>query len=324
MTRERAPGIGVPGAPSLTPPRGPLARALSWLLVAATLGFVGWAFVQGWPRVAEHDWRLRPLLLLASTLLVTAVIVSAALVWGRVLRGFGADPVPSPALVRIWFHSNLARYVPGKIWQFVAAADLARARGLSPALMLISLIAFMGFVLLGAAVVAAAALPLPGVPAALTGALAAALAVALSHPAVVSTGVRLIPRRPADLRWRASWSTGVAILALCVIYWIVFGAAFVLFLEGVVGAPESAWVALVGANAAAYLVGYVVIVAPAGLGFREATLTALLGGILGSGLGDERALALGAVVALASRLWIVVAELLGATGSLAIDRPRSS
>lgn len=301
--------------------RGPVARLLSWLLVAATLGFVGWAFVSGWPRLAAHDWDVRLLPLAGSTLLLVLVIAGAALIWGRVLRCIEPAPVGVPSILRIWAHSNLVRYVPGKVWQFVAAADLARARGLPPATLLVSLVVYMGFGLLAAAVVAAGAGGVPGVPAGLLPAGAAALAaLALVHPAVIGSALRLVPRRAAEARWRAGWGAGAGILALCVLFWLANGAAFAWFVDAIVGVPAGAAWPLIGANAAAYLVGYAVVIAPAGLGFREATLTALLAGILGTGVGDERALALGAAVALASRLWIVVADLLGAAAALAIDR----
>ena len=320
-----APRAGAGDASPSLPRRakGPLARAASWTLVAATLGFVAWAFWAGWPRLAGHDWDVRPAGLVASTLLLSVVLASATLVWSRVLLSMGAPGVPARTLLRIWFHSNLARYVPGKIWQFVAAADLARSRGLAPATMLVSLVVAMGFFLLGAAVVALAALGLPGLPRSpVTAAVAALAALALVHPRAVAAALRLVPRRAADVEWRGTWLGGAAILGLGVAYWIANGAAFALFLDSVVGTPVGAFRALVGANAAAYLVGYLVVVAPAGLGFREATLTALLGGILGSGLGDDRALALGAVAALASRLWMVIAELIGAAGALTLDAPR--
>lgn len=314
------PGPAAGGAALPRPTKGALTRAASWALVAATLGFVAWAFWTGWPRLAAYDWRVRPAPLAASTLLLTLVLAGAALVWGRVLRLVGGPPAAPRALLRIWFHSNLARYVPGKVWQFVAAADLARGRGLDTATMLVSLVVVMGFFLLGAGVVALAFGAIPGIPAspARIGA-AAALALALVHPRVIAAALRLVPRRAADVAWRGGWTSGAGLLALSVGYWVANGAAFALFLDAIVGTPAGSFVALVGANAAAYLVGYVVIVAPAGLGFREATLTALLGGILGSGLGDQRALALGAVAALASRLWMVVAELLGAAAALALD-----
>ncbi len=301
------------------PRRGPLARAASWALVAATLGFVAWAFVSGWPRLATYDWSVRPAPLVASTVLLVLVIALAGLIWGRVLRSIEPTPVSPAIVLRIWFHSNLARYVPGKIWQFVAAADLARARGLSPSALLVSLVVYMILGLLGAAVVALGAGGVPTLGARPMVAAAAGVgAAALVHPRVLDAALRRIPRRAADLRWHASWAEGLFLLALCVGFWVANGGAFVLFVSGLVGVPTGAAWSLVGANAAAYLVGYLAVIAPAGLGFREATLTALLAGILGAGVGDERALALGAAVALASRLWVVLADVLGGAAALGL------
>ena len=305
--------------------RGPLARLLSWTLVLAALGFVGWALVTGLPRLGEYAWRLRPLPILAATALLVAVIAWAGLLWGRVLRWIAPEPVRAATVLRIWFHSNLVRYVPGKIWQFVAAADLARARGLPAAAMLVSLVVYMGFGLLAAGVTAVAAGGVPGLP---VGPIPATVAVVIGailvHPRVIDTALRLVPRRAADVTWRAGWGEGIVILLLCVAFWVANGAAFALFVDGVAGAPAGSLRPLIGANAAAYLVGYAVVLAPAGLGFREATLTALLAGVFGGGVGDEPALALAAAVALASRLWVVVADLLGAGAALWLARtPRT-
>ncbi|HSM36635.1 MAG TPA: hypothetical protein VK837_09590 [Longimicrobiales bacterium] len=303
------------------PGRGPLRRILAWLLVAATLGFVGWAIASGWPRLAERDWDIRPLRLAASTALLVVVIAGAGLLWGRVLRSIEPTRVGPASILRIWAHSNLVRYVPGKVWQFVAAAELARSRGLPPAAMLVSLLVYMGFALLAAGVVAVAAGAVPSVPGGVLPAIVAgSAALALVHPAVIDAALRLIPRRAAQVRWSGGWAEGALLLLLCLAYWLANGAAFALFVDGVTAVPAGAWWTLVGANAAAYLVGYLAIVAPAGLGFREATLTALLAGVVGNGVGDPGSLALAGAVALASRLWIVLADLFSAAAVLALDR----
>jgi hypothetical protein len=137
---------------------------------------------------------------------------------------------------------------------------------------------------------------------------------------VISAGLRLVPRRAADVRWRAGWAEGALLLSLCALFWVANGATFALFVDGIVGLPQGALWPVVGANAAAYLVGYLAVIAPAGLGFREASLAALLAGILGSGVGDAPSLALGAAVAIASRLWVVVADLVAGAAVLVIDR----
>jgi hypothetical protein len=290
-------------------------------LVGASLAFVGWALVSGWPRLAAYDWDVRPLRLTAATVLLVGVIACAGLLWGRVLRAVEPSPPGAAAVLRIWAHSNLARYIPGKIWQFVAAADLARARGLSPTTMLASLLLYVAIALLAAGVVAVAAGAVPGVPGGrVSGGLAGLVALALVHPSVISAGLRLVPRRAADVRGRAGWAEGALLRSLGALVGVAHGATFARLVDGLGGVPRGARWPVGGANAAAYLVGYLAVIAPAGLGFREASLAALLAGILGSGVGDAPSLALGAAVAIASRLWVVVADLVAGAAVLAIDR----
>ena len=53
-------------------------------------------------------------------------------------------------LQRIWFLSNLARYLPGKVFQFIAVAQLSRGAGLSGAVLLTAMLVHTGITLLSA------------------------------------------------------------------------------------------------------------------------------------------------------------------------------
>ena len=85
--------------------------------------------------------------------------------------------------------------------------------------------------------------------------------------------------------------------------WIAYGFAFVLFVRGL--GFSVGWLELMSSFAAAYLLGYIAIFAPAGLGVREGFLVAFL----------EPELAGAAVgVAVLTRVWMTVVELLPAGG----------
>ncbi len=53
-----------------------------------------------------------------------------ALIWRWILAGFGHCP-PLNAALRIWSHSELARYIPGSIWQVLGRAYMLRPYGVS-------------------------------------------------------------------------------------------------------------------------------------------------------------------------------------------------
>lgn len=285
-------------------------RALAVLLVGGAVVFLGLAIARNWHQLEAYDWSVRWLPLVASVVALAAVFGWGVVVWKLVLDRFDHPPVTLRPLLRIWFYSNAARYVPGKIWQLVGAGEMARRAGLSGPVVVTSMMATAAFSLLSAAVVAAVTLvPRAG---ALEGAvpvaavvLIAAASFVLVHPRVMNRGLALVPRFLSRdvLRWRGSWADGLLMLGLSTFSWILYGAAFTLFVHSLVAVEPSAVVPLTGVNALSFLVGYVVFLAPAGVGARESAMAVLLGG-----LGPT---AVVAVVAVLSRLWTIAAELLG-------------
>jgi uncharacterized membrane protein YbhN (UPF0104 family) len=294
-----------------------IGRLLAVALVLAAIVFLGRTIGRNADALRDFDWSVDPALLAASLVAHVLVLGWGVVVWHRVLLNTTTAPARLGALMRIWFLSSVARYIPGKIWQFVAAAQLATRAGLSSAAILTSLAVQVGFTLLAAVLVSAATLPLPdswplGRPLTLAAALAAALL--LSHPRVLRTALGLIPRalHRDVVAWGGSWLDGVALLALSVVSWLLYGVAFWLFVSALVDLPPSTLLPLAGVNALSFLAGYIVFVVPAGLGVREAAMTALLAGMIPAYVG--------VVIAALSRLWTIAAELIGAGLCLWLDR----
>ena len=296
-----------------------IGRLLAAALVGAALLFLGLTIARNAEELRAFDWSVRPGLLLLSLLAHVLVLMWGVVVWHRVVLHTTQTHVALSPLLRIWFLSAVARYIPGKIWQFVAAAQLATRAGLSGAVVLTSMAIQVGFTLLAAGLVAAATRRLPaGWPVARPILLVVGLAAAvlLAHPAVLKGVLRLIPRalHRDVVAWRGGWPDGIVLLALSVISWLLYGAAFHLFVSALVELPGSAFLPLAGVNALSFLAGYIVLVAPAGLGAREFAMTALLAPIVPTYVA--------AVVAILSRLWTIAAELLGAGLALALGRER--
>jgi uncharacterized membrane protein YbhN (UPF0104 family) len=89
------------------------------------------------------------------------------------------------------------------------------------------------------------------------------------------------------------------------------GLGACLLVRATVGLPLHQFPRMIGAQAAAFLVGYVSLV-PAGLGVREAALALLLAPVLPPGSS--------AAVAIVLRLWNTVTELLLLGGALRLTR----
>ena len=106
----------------------------AFLLVALT--FILLAIQGQWRAFAElgtstsGSWKARPGLLLAALVLGTANLLGMAALWTWLARRLGED-VGYPEGVVAWLGSNLARYIPGKIWQLAGLAAFMRSRGRS-------------------------------------------------------------------------------------------------------------------------------------------------------------------------------------------------
>jgi glycosyltransferase 2 family protein len=302
--------------------RLPRWRAVAGLLLVAAAGiFLAATVARQWRQIEAFDWDLRWAALAASTVVLTAVLAWGVVVWKLVLDRFEHPPVPLSALLEIWFLSNLARYVPGKIWQFVGAAELARIAGLSRVVVLTSMVVHVGFSLLAAAVLSVLVLGPMGAPEGVSTLALGAVAgssLLLVHPAVLNAALGLVARvfRRPVVRWAGRWRDGLLLLVLSVLSWILYGGAFALFVHSVIRIGPSAVLPLAGVNALSFLVGYLVFLAPAGLGAREGVMAVLLRPFAPA--------AVAAVVAVLSRLWTVAAELLGAAIVLGLRRRRDA
>lgn len=280
-------------------------RLLTALLVAAAFFFLGREIVRNLDQLRSFRWEVRPGLLLLSMALLSLVFLWGVVVWRALLVRFGVE-VPFRALARTWFLSNLSRYIPGVVWQFVSLAQLGSSVGLSPSATVASLLVQMGFLLLSAGVLGVWLLPtaLAGELGALLPVLrwSAPLTLLVVHPAVMRAGLRgaeRVTRRPMP-EWRGRWLDGVWILLLSAAAWVLYGVAFYLFLDAFVPLPLSALPAVTAMNALAFIVGYLAFFAPGGLGFKEGALALLLAGIVPG--------AVAASLAVVARLWTIAAE----------------
>ena len=280
-------------------------RALGALFILAAAAFLARTVATNWRQLEQVEWHVDPLRLALSVAALVAVLAWGVWVWSRVQRHFEHPPVPVATLMRIWFLSNLARYVPGM--QIVAVAQLSRAAGLSSPVLLTSIAVHTGLSLLSAVVVSAWTLPehlYPALDPRWTGVVATVGAVALVHPATLNYPLALLRRVSGKdvVRWGGRWIDGIALLALAVVSWGLYGAAYYLFLNSLVRIPVATVIPLSGVNALSFALG-LVSPSPGGGGVREVAMQKLLGPFFPA--------AVAAVLSVGARLWSIAGEVIG-------------
>jgi hypothetical protein len=236
---------------------------------------------------------------------VLAAIFATFLCWRAVLTDLGS-PLPASSGMRVFFLGQLGKYLPGSVWPVLAQMELGRGykvpRRSSGAAVMIFMLLLLGTGLL----VAALALPLLGDDAlrrygwALT---VLPVAAVLLYPAVLNrvlaAGLRLARREPMPQPLSLRGVLGAVAWGL--VAWVLYGVHVWILARmlGVHGAGLPA--RSIGAFAAAWSVGFLVVIAPAGGGAREAALIVLLG----TGVGAARA----TVIAVVSRLLLTMGDL---------------
>lgn len=296
-----------------------LRTALRLLLIAVTFGFIAWSLLGQWSEVRAtiSGVDLRWGWIFAASLVVLATYALLIHSWRQLLAGWG-DQLAFPVAIRIWTIANLGRWIPGKVWSVGALGLLAREQGVSG-------LAAAGAALLGtllnigagfgvAALTGSAALEQlrPGLRS-VTAAVAVAFTLGvLMLPLLLPPLIRQISRwrggaapaqpLPARVLWQATAANGLS--------WVGYGIAFALFAKGVGSAVSGNPLTFIALFTVSYLIGYLALFAPGGLGVREYALVALLVGLGVAGKGDA------VLFSATSRVWLTVLEVLPGLVSL--------
>jgi uncharacterized membrane protein YbhN (UPF0104 family) len=246
-------------------------------------------------------------------------------VWQRVLVGLGVR-FEWRAGARVFFISQLGKYLPGSVWPVLLQMEAGRTRGASRRTMLAANLITVVLSCSTGLIVACLLLPVSDAHALAHYwwvLLALPPLLVLLHPramtALLDRLFRLVKRPPLGERLRpaATLQAGgwlmISWLGLGVQVWILYAAAGPGGLSG--------WLLCTGGMALAVAAGILFIPAPAGAGLRELILVVVLKPDLGTG----GALA----IVVASRVLLVIADLVLAAASLAIGHrapktPRAS
>lgn len=253
-------------------------KAIRWSFLLVATGLLVWAIAASWPEftsaLADLTWHAVAGALVAS---VAALVVNA-MSWRAVMRAVGLQAHIGESM-RVFLVSQVGKYVPGSVWPILVQAEFARDHGVSRARAATGSIVAMVVGVVTAAVVGVLGLAL-STPTALgeywwvilVGALLASLLVPPVLKRIVALAFRLTRRSEhpvhigtAALAASAAWSVAM---------WLLLGLHAWLLLTQI--NAELSFAAVAGAFAFAWLVGFLVIIAPAGAGAREAALVIAL------------------------------------------------
>jgi glycosyltransferase 2 family protein len=276
------------------------------------VGLAAHSLVLNWQslRAQPIAWRFSANWILASVLVVFASYAVLIEAWRRVVLSMG-ERLGFATAARIWFLASLGKYVPGKVWAVAGAAVLAQRAGVDPSVAVAGAIVLQALALASGALVVAAtareafqAVGQGALPIAVTVVLLSLAGVALlTSPGLLERVNRLLPSSWPRLRAIPAATVASALLAN-VLAWTSYGIALVLLAKGLLPDVRLSLPQAIGVFTCSYLIGFIALFAPGGLGPRESVFLLMLA--------DDIGLKAAAALAIASRLLLTCTEVLPA------------
>jgi uncharacterized membrane protein YbhN (UPF0104 family) len=252
---------------------------LQIIVTALVILFFGIALFDILPKVLAYPWNFQPEWLAVAFVLLVLRGPVPVYGWWAIMKQLGYR-LSWRRSTRILYFSAMAGYLPGSVWHAVSRVYLAEREGVPKTITTVSVVLESVFILLGALVVAAISLfawPSPPLWAALAGGIV--LVAAIGRPdiafKVANWGLQRIGRKPLDI----TLPPGIMIRLLIpfILNWVIFGAMFYAILASLYPDLSPIYLPLVaGIFTASWVVGYLAVFVPQGLGVRELVIVTLL------------------------------------------------
>lgn len=289
-------------------------KAIQWSAgVALIAGFIAlYKFYQHYSKEMRFPVGVSWGEVLLASLIWASGYVQMIQLWSSSFPWWGSS-LPWYKGLRVFFVTNLARYIPGAIWQFAGLAGMTMEAGGSPTAATVGVILLQIVTLATGIMLTVSAAPqlLPLTARlnseeqlAIAALLIALLIVALPRwlPRIRTVAERLTKKQvPLPTPPRGQFALYVV---RCAGNWLIYGFAFWVFSRALLGqgAPRP-WVAITS-YVASYLAGLIAVFAPGGIVVREGAIV----GLLEPSIGVEAA----TILAIASRFWQIAIEVVAA------------
>lgn len=283
-------------------------KLLTTLIIGTIFYFLGRYLWLNWDKLAQYRWDINISGLINSYVILLFYLVITVYIWQRLLREIGAKLKLGQSF-RIWFSSQLGKYIPGKVWASLGRIYLCQQVGISKKISLTSIIFEYGLITVSAFIFGIPLLILwtdkEIVSRFLPICYLIPVILSMLHPKIFEkiANFILIKFKKNPIALNFSYIRILGFVVFYVFAWMIMGLAFYYFVNSIYTIDFTYYPILAGIFAISWLVGFLCFFVPAGLGIREGALT----GLLSIYLPTEIAI----VIAIGSRIWMTLGELTG-------------
>lgn len=100
-------------------------KIIKILIPAILLSFLVWNVFNNWTKVSTYLTSINTPLLMVSLVTMLTIYPEGAFGWYRILK-VSKIPISFSKALRIWIVSTTSRYIPGIIWQYLGRVELMR------------------------------------------------------------------------------------------------------------------------------------------------------------------------------------------------------
>jgi hypothetical protein len=277
------------------------------LIAVVIFYFLGRSLYNSWGQVVKSGIRFNPFYSLLSVLFFLGSSFATGYTWQLTLRLLGAD-MPYWQSVRVIAISLFGKYLPGKVWAFGGRILLSKQRGVgevesSTALLIETAgLAFAAFFIFFSSLGFYRPQALPNKV--YLSLILIPIGLVLMHPKILAAILKSLAR----LTKRSITVPKFNYLGLAKLYiyylllWIIHSFGFFFLTQSIFPASYKSIVPIIGAYSISWILGFLVLISPGGLGVRE--------GLLAFFLKFAVPTPIATLMALISRIWITVGEVL--------------
>ncbi len=259
----------------------PIFKFLQFLFIFLVFFFISRILWINWKDVSEFSWSVKPEYLVVAIFFRFIKLGLTVYCWRYILIKYNSSLSYFRAL-RIYTHSQLTRYIPGKIWHLVSRSIMAKSEKIEPIVIVASIILELLFFVLSGILIFLFSLFFW--KELVTGKwiyffiLLIPLVIFLIYPPVFDYMFNLLARlsKAKTIEFKLSLPSNLVLLILYSVSWL-FGGISIFFMIASITKINLIYIPVVtGIISISWVIGFLSFVTPSGLGVREASITAFM------------------------------------------------
>lgn len=281
-------------------------KATRFIIPIVIFIFLGRVIVEQWYLLENYSWNLDIQYLVVSFIALLGTFLMWALLFEQVFIQLGV-PLSLKKIFKILYISNLGRYIPGKVWQFVGMYYLLERENVgklkaTSGIMWSNLFSNLSGGLVGISIISLSKFNVSILSVSILLVFFACIVIAV-QPTVIDHIVNYVLGKLNKDQIKVSLSLPriVLFISYYALVWLCLGAAFFLLTRAVADVDIKLLPVFIGFFAASYVIGYLSVFTPGGLGVREGVMTYMLSYYM--------PLPIATIIAIVARLWLTLGEL---------------